>query len=39
MAALSMLVCRKDYINLAEFVVVQVVVELMVLPWYWYDVL
>ena len=39
-AALSVLVCHKDHINLAEFVVVQVVVvELMVLPWYWYAIL
>ena len=38
-AALSVLVCHKDHINFAEFVVVQVVVELMVLPWYWYAVL
>ena len=38
-AALSVLVCHKDHIGLAEFVVVQVAVELMVLLWYWHAVM
>ena len=39
MDALAAMVCCKDHIGLAEFVVVQVAVELMVLLWYWYVVM